>query len=316
MIAAQAVSLTGQINWEDQFLSWFAEQDISLCEKKLTLGQISFYHFAASGSANTINSYGCSENRKLAAIKCAAEFAERKCMMDFYHRSSTRLPSSFHTSNGWAVHSAAIEAQIRAYREALERHLLLKSFFTLGWKGFRYFGEMQNSEMRLSLLTSRFTSDGLIASLVVAKSNKYPGVSFGYGIGKINDLDEGKFWESALFEAVSKILILDGHSIEPSDCWINGQIKRWLEMPFDLNLLQQGANQPLIECSVNAPHTICIDLAKNENLDFPLHAAHVWGGDLIPLFHKPMLSLSDLDYLKPILQRNGIINIPDESPIV
>ena len=166
---------------EDALLSWFAGLGIPIRERYLELGQFHYFQFSAQFAAgdSITTSHGRSEVRKLAALKCVGEFVERRFLDESYRSSDSPglLPRTLRSSNGWAVHQDGGKAKNTAYREALERHLLLKSFLTYGWSGFRLVEKMETEKMDLFFLTSRFSADGLTAGMVIAKSPIYPGVT-------------------------------------------------------------------------------------------------------------------------------------------
>jgi len=308
---------------ENAFLSWFAGKGHPIQERKLSLGGFSYFQFSAAFHAGerAIASHGRSEVRKIAALKCAGECVERQFVAEYFRKSADAdlPPKGFRTTNGWAVHQEAQAAKEAAYREALERHLHLKSFFTYGWAGFRLVDKIEASEVTLYFLTSRFTAEGLIAGLVVAKSPLYAGVAFGYCVGQLNGESQTAFWESGIYEALDKILALKGEPVNTSrnpNSWILAELKHYLENPFDLALLELGRAQVAESCLATPGKILSFDLAKASGLNFPLHAAHVAGGDLIPLFSKPRLATQDLDYLAPVLEKNGISKLPERHPVI
>jgi hypothetical protein len=308
---------------EDAYLSWFAARGIPVEERKLALGGFSYYQFTASFQAGDrrTTSHGRSEVRKLAALKCVSECVERQFVALHFRDSNERdlPPKALRTTNGWAVHQDLSAAKGAAYREALERHLHLRSFLTYGWSGFRLCDRIEGDNLTLYFLTSRFTAEGLIAGLAVAKSPLYPGVTFGYSVGRVGEESGTKFWESAIFEAIDKILALNGAPIDTSripTSWIVSEIKHYLETPFDLALLEHGQGYDHEQCEA-APGTIqSFDLADFHGLGFPLYAAYVGGGDLIPLFSRPRLNAKDFDYLAPIIEKNGISEVPERHPVL
>ena len=334
------------MTWENSFLNWFARQGIPTSERSATLGTLQYFQFTSAFEGThgkRMHAFGCSPVRETAAVKCAAEAIERKFMDEFYQSPGTHAPDSsiemapypsrslktenlsippkgMQTSNGWAVHSSRDRASSAASLEAMERHLLIKSFYRWGWQGFRFVQEMQSDEMRLFFLTSRLTSAGHIAGIIAAKSPLYPGVAFGYCAGKVDRVQDTLFWQSALFEAVSRIQSLGGRTIEirePSNAWLQGEAKYYLETPFDLELLQQGAGQAQEEegtpsCVVNT-----FDLARSWKLDFPLAAAFCWGGNLIPLCNQALLDETGRKYFESTLLANDLPpNVPARHPIL
>jgi len=173
---------------------------LPLIEKKLGISRFQYYQFGtempgADGQMRA--SHGRSQDRRLAVIKCAAEAIERDYMVRYFQKAGpNETAQSFHlteegfstgeprtiqippqglrTSNDWALRATQAEASQGAIMEALERHLLLKSFLRFGWKGFRVVQEIKSEEMTILFLTSRFSASALIAGLVVAQSPLYP----------------------------------------------------------------------------------------------------------------------------------------------
>ena len=193
-------------------------------------------------------------------------------------------------SNGWAVHSTKAQAETKALAEAIERHLLLKSFFILGWKGFNRVQDIQADGMRLRLLTSRFSTNGQIAGIVAAQSTNLPGVSFGYTSGHNDLIARAEFWQPAIFEAVDKFLILEKYPSAPkaSDSWMRRESEDFLHAPFDLGSIGVDG-ETVIETELGQIYFENIDLREERDLDFPLHACFARGEQLIPLFHSAEL---------------------------
>lgn len=307
----------------DLLLSWFAESGAPMSENVLRVGELAYYQFSSSFKTRTgryCGAFGRSQDRRTAAIKCAAEFIERKVMLDFFFESGeSLLPSSFHTSNGWAVHFDRDEAQRRAYLEALERHLLLRSYLEFRWQGFRLVQKIEGAEMDLYFLLSRYSADGFVSGLVATKSPHYSGVSFGYCVGKESDALTARFWESALFESVDKILTLGGEEMDLSgdpNSWLRREAKFFLESPFDLSQFRNEFNNS-IPVRPLSHRTQVFDVSERYGLPIPFYAAFSWGDDLIPIFHKATLSADAADYLRAILRRNGLsMEIPERHPVL
>ncbi len=128
----------------------------------------------------------------------------------------------------------------KARLEAIERHLLLKSFCQFGWKGFSPLKQIQSDEISLQFLISRYKTQDLAAGLIVAQSPKFKGVSFGYTVGALQNVDSADFWQGALFEAVDKLLILDPNEVGPTpgQSWIRRENDRFLIEDLSLNELK------------------------------------------------------------------------------
>lgn len=306
----------------DALLSWFSSSGYPMSEKTLRLGGLSYHQFSSffvTDSGRHCGAYGRSENRRAAAIKCAAELLERKAMIEFFSGSgSSLLPREFHTSNGWAVHFHKHESTRRAYLEALERNLLLKSYLSFGWAGFQIHQKISTPEMELVFLLSRFATKDLVSAMVIAKSPLYSGVSFGYGIGERAGIHSSKFWESALLEAIDRPLILRGEKIDLSHdpkSWLLSESKYFLESDFDFSQLGDS-NSELVEIEEPKHQVFAIDLAEKLGLPFSFYSSFAWGGDLIPLFHKRSLQPDGEAYLREILARNGLSDIPERHPVL
>jgi hypothetical protein len=308
-------------SWEDEFLHWFAGLNVAMREHKLQLGGLSYHHFSALfdiTDGRKTSSFGSHPTRQIAALKCAAEAIERQTMVDFFMQNKNQLPKAFCNSNGWAVHSSAAAAKESSMREAIERHLLMKSFFYFGWEGFHPFQIIKSGDLNLTLLVSRFTTENHIAGLVIAKSPLYPGVSFGYTAGLKQNLGDATFWQSAIFEAIDRILILKGDKTPKTDnSWIKSTIADYLETPF-IEPKFASPSFDLIETDIGDIESEVIDLSLEKSLKFPLYAAFTYGGNLIPLFSKACLDSNDADYLEKILQKNSLslTQIPDRHPIL
>lgn len=335
------------MSWEESFLNWFADQKIPVRELHPRIGGLEYYLFSTDfhlASGRRLTAFGSSSDRKLAAIKCAAESAERRFMAEVFDGPDTALmakrirftatqveemesvtvplpPRRIRSSNGWAVHFSEGGAVQAACREALERHLLLKSFYKWGWAGFRLVQEMSTDEIQLYFMTSRLTLDGsYLAGIVAAISPLYPGVSFGYCLGDSARVTESGFWEPALFESVGKILSLGGQAIqvpEGPNSWLFSAVKDYLESPFDTHQLKAGREFSTVP---EAARTGCLkvfDLNERWKLDFPLYAAFCWGGDFVPLTDASLLDEGGQSYFLRILQENGIQNpVPTRHPIL
>lgn len=309
--------------WEDQLLNWFSSLGIPAFERQHQLGAFTYHYFETAfltPDGRPCSTHGRSQSRKLAAIKAIAEYVERRFMTEFFMTDSAakNFSRSFRTSNGWAVHQSQAAAEKAAVSEALERHLLLKAYCAHGWSRFRLIQKIESDGMDLYFLLSRFTAGGRAAGLVAAKSKLYPGVSLGYCLGSFSEIHAMRFWESALFEAVDKIILLKGEPIDLSldpGSWLLAEVKHYLETPFDVGVFSSATGE-LTETPLPAPALVHFDLKKKWNLDFPLHASFAHGGGLIPLFSAAGISTEEQETLRGILAANGIDNIPERHPVL
>jgi hypothetical protein len=334
------------MSWEDSFLRWFASQDIHMTEEIGNLGGLKFHLFSSAfegTDGKLISAFGCAEDRKTSAIKCAAESVERKSMDVFFNNcppfvSAPRIslnprlvspqddvraplpPKGMRTSNGWAAHSTAQQAISAACLEALERHLLIKSFYRWGWEGFRLVQQIETDKMQLFFLSTRLTSADYIGGIVIAKSPLYAGVSFGYCVGLESSVAESSFWQSALFEASSKIIALGGQLIEvrqDRNAWLRQGVKDYLEQPFDLKCLQEGSNTSNEADDERECFLKTFDLAQAWQLEFPLFSAFCWGGNVVPLCDPSILDQQGREYFDTILSKNSLsLDVPARHPIL
>jgi len=311
-----------QASWEDSFLNWFSSLCIPMAETKLKLGGLEYYHFSTlvknHPSKKLISGFGSHQNRKMAAIKCAAETLERVEMLDYFSKNLI-IPKQLQTSNGWAVHGSVKQAQDKALNEAIERHLLLKAFFLHGWAGFKLVQKIEAEDLTLFLTIGKYTHSGQVSILVAAKSKKMSGVSFGYGLGQIDQLNSSDFWTSAIFEACDRVLIsVPPTESAPQDNWIRQELQYFLNTPFDFSVFKENSDTNFFEAekNLNSVEVITQDLAKKNNLDFPLFVAFAKSDDLIPLFTKKNLKPETRTYLTPILKAHQIFEIPERHPIL
>lgn len=309
-------------SWEDSFLQWFSGLGIPMSEIKLKLGGLEYYHFSTLSKEHPlkklVSGFGSHQNRKVAALKCAAETLERIEMLEYFSTDLT-TPPQLQTSNGWAVHGSKQQAQYKAFGEALERHLLLKSFSLHGWNGFKLVQKIETDTMTIFLNVGKYTYQGKVPILAAVKSKKFSGVSFGYGLGKLDQINSSDFWTSAIFEACDRVLISVAEmKAAPTDNWIREELHHFLNTPFDFSVFKENSD-PLffeLEKSLVSSELVTLDLSEKNNIDFPLYAAFASGGNLIPLFTKNNLDPKTSAYLVPILKAHQIFEIPERHPIL
>lgn len=308
--------------WEDLFLNWFSSLGIPMIETKLKLGGLEYYHFSSlvkdHPSKKVISGFGSHQNRKLAALKCAAETLERVQMLDHFSKKLT-IPAKLQTSNGWAAHCSAKQAQEKALAEAIERHLLLKSFFRSSWNGFKLIQTIEAEDITLYLTLGKYTYKNHVSVLVAARSKKFSGVSFGYSLGLMDNLNSSDFWSAAIFEAVDRILIpSEAKEPAPKDNWIRQELHQYLNASFDFSVLKENTCSDFFEAEsdlASVEFTID-DLSKKYNLTFSLYSVFAKSDDLIPLFTKKHLNSEALAYLKPTLEKHKIFDLPESHPIL
>lgn len=309
-------------SWEDSFLEWFSGLGIPMSEIKLKLGGLEYYHFSTLNKTHPLNKlisgFGSHQNRKVAALKCAAETLERTEMLEYFS-TDLSTPAQLQTSNGWAVHGSKSQAQYKAFSEALERHLLLKSFFLHGWDGFKLVQKIETDTMTIFLNVGKYAYQGQVPILVAIKSKKFAGVSFGYGLGELDQMNSSDFWTSAIFEACDRVLIsVAGVKAAPTNNWIREELHYFLNTPFDFLVFRENSDPLFFELEKNLISTeiVTLDLNKKNNLGFPLYAAFASCGNLIPLFTKKNLDPKTLAYLAPTLNAHQIFEIPERHPIL
>jgi hypothetical protein len=340
-------SVTGDSkrSWESAFLNLFADKGILTSEKRLQLGGLNYFLFSSQfelADGRICSCYGKDEDRVSAAVKCAAESIEREVMSRFFFTGVDRTaasavtltkagliseaatdvdlaPPGLRNSNGWAIQRSKELAETAAVREALERHLLLKSFIRFGWDGFSLVQEIEAEDATFYLMTSRYSCAGMTSGLVVAKSTLYSGISLGYCCGKLNEIGNADFWKTALYEAADKILLLKGREIKLSadSSWMTAEIKRLLEEPFDASALRTQIGTGFIEDSSISFYLKSWNVAPELKTDIPVFSAFVWGIDLLPLFPTVGLSEEAANYVRNILSRNDLAPlIPKRHPII
>lgn len=315
-------NLHSPVIWEESFLNWFSSLNIPMAEKKLNLGGLEYYQFSAlmknEPLKKVIAGFGSHQNRRIAAVKCAAETLERSEMLSYFSKNLI-IPRELQTSNGWAIHKSTMLAKDKALSEATERHLLLKSFFLHGWAGFKLIQKIETDNMTLYLNLGKYLQHDQVSILVAAKSKKFSGVSFGYGLGQMDQLNSSEFWTSAIFEASNRILMSD-NNISPTvnENWIRKELHYFLTTPFDFSVFKENSDPNFFELEVNlnSVEFVTEDLTKKFNLDFPLCSAFAQSDHLIPLFTKGNLQPQALAYLTPILRGHKVFNIPDRHPIL
>lgn len=197
--------------WQDLFLEQFASSQagFELFEFERSAGDFRYHQFVcrfqdAYGRACT--TFGRSQDRKLAAVKCAAEAIERTVMTGFFKKHPRQF-AELQNSNGWAVHSFTENAEQAATLELVERHLLLKSWLLHGWNGFDLVRKASTGEIDLYFLKAIQQSEEYAAGLVIAKSPIYAGVSIGQCIGASSRTSSYYFWENGIFEAIDRLVM-------------------------------------------------------------------------------------------------------------
>lgn len=135
----------------------------------------------------------------------------------------------------------------------------------------------------------------------------------------MENLSSSDFWSAAIFEAVDRILI-PSEAKEPTlkGNWIRQELNQYLTTSFDFSVLKEITNSNFFEAEnefVSIEFTID-DLSKKYSLPFSLYSAFAKSDDLIPLFTKKHLNQEALAYLKPILEKHQIFELPESHPIL
>lgn len=297
--------------WDQTFLEWFASYaGADLFEFERRIAGFAYYQFVARSHqplGRPLSSFGRSQDRTVAALKCVSKLIERRTMLDCFAVNHRDVPKELQTSNGWAVQQSEALAVLAAENEALERHLLLKSFLSVGWNGFDLVNRITNDEIDLYFLRAICQTENTVAGLVVAKSPYFPGVSVGQCVGSALSLDTFKFWESGIYEAVDRILTLNGQPIDlsaDSKCWILKGSKRLLETPFDFSQLVRNSKRKVESAPIF--ETEVFDLSKKYATHFPFVAAFARSASLIPLYPPQNISRETELYLRATFRANDL----------
>ena len=289
MSAAATLNFEPSATWESSFLDWFAQRDGSdLFEFERSLGGFRYHQFISRSESSLGRScmgFGRSQNRAIAAVKCAAESIERQTMVEYFAKAAHAIPAEIQNSNGWSVHQTATLADQAAKMEATERHLLLKAYLTYGWNGFDLIQVISHSGVDLYFLRSIFETHTTSAGLVVAKSKNYTGISVGQCAGLRTDVEKFSFWENAVFEAIDQLLTLDGKPIDidsAASSWIDRRAKHLLENNFDVRLLGKNGDR-FVEPDLSF-NVLSLDLSSRFKTGFPLFASFAQSPSANPLF--------------------------------
>ena len=299
-----------------------------LIRKEQNIGGLNFFEFTAlykSEIGDTFFGHGQSTDEQLALIKAVAELYERRELKNYFkdlrdNRIQKNIPaiyehSSLRSSNGWAVHFDHALATDAAINEALERHILLLSYLKDGWLGFIKIDEQIVDDIKFTSLISRYECSGVQAGMIIAKSPKQAGVTFGYFSEATKNIRTSPKWAHALCEAkcqldgffdLSTADFKESHVVENS---ILNYLKNfWAEPVF-------AADDRIISLPTVAPQIQSFDLS--ESFGVPLVAVNATGGGLFPLFFPRTISAQAKAYLSPLFLKNGISTpCPERIPIL
>ena len=166
-------------------------------------------------------------------------------------------------------------------------------------------------------MVARHSTHGIAASMVMAQSPKFKGISLGYGSGPIHKIDQADFWQGALFESVDKLLVLDSvESAGQGQSWLRRENNRLLTEPFDTSTIEFSTDDGFIDGDIGDYSLQTIDIGQNLGLNFSLFSAFASGGSLIPLFWKSELCDNARNQVLAVLNRNGISEIPERHFIL
>lgn len=310
---------------EQLYLSWFPSLQLPLAENKISIGNKQYFHFSTQvqfASGKMATAHGKSTSRRTAALKCISECIERKAMFDFYHTDTFKTDIEHsqiisRNSNGWAVHPNQDLAKKASYTEAIERHLLLKTFLQYGWQGFKLINHSEVDGLQVYFLQACITTQNYTAGLVLTQSNQFPGITIGSTAGPKTELDLNHFWEGAWLESLFKMKVLESHHQDEPTGWIEREIYHWINEPFDPSIFfNQNSVSQVAEAD---PEASFVELNLRDYLSAPLdiYACYSFGKDLIPLFHWPSLKSEEKTLASDILKNHRIFHEPlERMPIL
>lgn len=322
----------------DKLLIWAAEQGISFLEENFNVLGKDIYRFQGTITQDgiTFYSFGRSTDRKLAAIKAAAEIIERLAFNEFTRKamplnlsikiengqrevqksdSQTVIDPSFYNSNGWAVDFSVEKAIDRALREAMERHLLLLTFAKYGWSGFFEIDKTKMNHCQFRSVVSKISLAGFSAGMALCQSPNYQGISLGYLADKENQILTSEKWEQAFYESYDLIRVKESNpTAKMQNDLIGRELEDYLSNLFEHSFATEGQITEIKSelCSSLA----VIDLAESLNLPFPFYAAVVHGGDLLPLYFKKSLTSYGETQLQNLCAKWALPEFPERHPIL
>lgn len=315
---------------EDALLKWFIENERApLKMEEVRISNHRYFLCMAllkdlSSGPTLVGGRGAT--RIIAAIKCIAEYMERKAMIEFFRESGQKVlcgdlviksaqfyeskeaypqilpPKSLQTSNGWAVHFNREEAISSALKEALERHILLYTYLKDGWEGFHLINDLTLDDFHFQSLLSPYSVGGFTAGVAIGSISGSDGVSFGYFCDNEEYALTSKGWNQALYESFDKLRNRP-QSFEPSDS-LSQEVIWYLTHPFEEEF--NTSSRANCRLSPPNPNLLSINLQEKWNLPFEFHAAFCFGGGLIPLFIPKNLEHEARIYLNEALMKNSL----------
>lgn len=303
--------------WETLLLRQFAKEP-SACVAEKETDRFGNKHCWAKAQTGNIAGFGHAESKRLALVKAVAEFYERRLMYDVFAHEFSLTPRCLQTSNGFAVHLSEEQACANAKLEAVERHLLQISHFRDGWSGFKLFDTRQVNDFSLTLLTTKYTISGYQAGMVMARSPRFKGVSFGYFADRVENISSSPRWSHAIAEAIDKIepfLSLanadSGIKLQP----IEAAILDWMTTPHDEPKYSTSADlrylpEPDLEIKV-------FDLQDRWALEFPFFGAFCRSENLLPLIVPGRIQQHDQRLVAELFLKFQLpASVPARSPVL
>ena len=247
---------------------------------------------------------GRGPGRRPACVTAVAECLERRFVAQAFAGPLSRTPAWRRNSNGFAVHFDPALARESAVREALERHILQVAYFRKGWDGFRLLEASDEAGLRLTRLAARYRCDGHRAGIVVATSERFPGVSVGSLCAVSDDFEESARWAHARHECVDKVepmLAQVAAGLPPSLPALERAAYALLLGPrLAFGPADDSADEELPQA---LPGVIIFNLKELWRLDFPFFAAHASGPATLPLIVPGGLTEADRAEVARVLAR-------------
>lgn len=322
----------------DQILEWSSHQNFSFIEEMFSVGDKDIYRFQGSAEMDktTFYSFGRSTDRKLAAIKSAAELIERLIFDEFTRNEiglnlaikikntkfeilrgiePIKIDRSFYNSNGWAVDFSVEKAIGRAVREAIERHLLILTFAKLDWDGFFEVDKTSLNHFELTSIISKYSVAGFSAGMALCQSSKFSGVSFGYLLDGTETILKSEKWEQAFYESYDLVRVKETtpDAIMQNDL-IGQELEYFLKTPFSQKFSAQYENTQLVPEVLS--NLAVVDLKEVLGLPVPFYAAVVHGGDLLPLYFSQSLSEAGKEQITRLNNKWNVANFLTRHPVL
>lgn len=323
----------------DELLEWVAGQETLFIEDSFSIAGKNIFRFQGTCNNNgkVLHSFGRSENRKIAAVKAVAELIERvvfhyftkneiglnlKLMIEggewqvYPSENEFVIEKSFYNSNGWAVDFSIEGAIERAMREAMERHILLLSFAKEGWCGLYEINDLAIENYKFRSLISKYTVNGFSAGIAICQSPSFSGASLGYLSDRNKNILISSRWEQAFYEAFDYMQMQEIKYQSPeSTNLIYQEMDSLLQKPFNIDFQKSGDQKEIHRQTLTG--LAVLNLQRALYLPFPLYAAVVHGGDLLPLYFYPRLTEKGHRSLKKNLELWGVhTGIPESHPVL